>query len=99
MYFSDISLQYPITIHTTPHCLYFSIGRKKALAITIVIQVTLGVCVSFSPSYTVFAVLRFLLASANIAVFTTAFVLGKSGNEGKVRFKLKHLKGIYSDRK
>ena len=49
-------------------------GRKLALAL--VLQIILGICVSFSPNYIAFAILRFLLGAANIAAFTTAFVLG-----------------------
>ena len=57
------------------HCT-FRFGRKPVLAITLILQVILGVCVSFSPNYIAFTILRFMLGAVNIGVLTTAFVLG-----------------------
>ena len=65
----------PVKMNST-NC-SFRVGRKPALALTLILQVILGVSVSFSPNYITFAILRFLLGAVNIGVFTTAFVLGK----------------------
>lgn len=63
------------------NCCLYRIGRKKALVISAVLQVSAAVSVAFVSNYYVFVVLNFLVGAACHGVFVPATVLSKKKHE------------------
>ena len=55
----------------------FSIGRYLTFFICILLEVSVGIAVAFSPNFVTYTVLRFMLAMCNIGLFLMAFVVGR----------------------
>ena len=52
-------------------------GRKRALMMSLTLHVGCGVATAFSPTYPVFATLRFFMGLSNLGAFLTAYTLGE----------------------
>ena len=53
------------------------LGRRRAVLLGLLLTLSTGLAIPFSPSLVVFVVLRFLTAVGSIGVFTCGFVLGE----------------------
>ena len=75
------------------HCLpFFRIGRRKTLIIAITLQFGFSMSLAWSPSYPVYAVLRFCIGMCNVGMFMTSYVLGRLTfwKQQFFRFRVKH---------